>query len=387
METSSGTENYAQWVRRAVASKSSGKKIVTFFDSSVPEPLPLLREVVAGAFAPSVTSRYASAFNGGNPYVLDLLADRYGVDRSCVLGTTGATGALSLLYRSLLAPGDHVLVERPGFDLFEELGRSRGLDMSWFPRSGEQFAIDFEDLARNLRPDTKMVIVSNLHNPSGMALSAESLHRLARLAEAREFLVVVDEVYGEYAPADARGRPASALSPNFISISSLTKIYGLSTLRCGWIVGAPDVMAPVRRVSDRQEISISNLAHAVAALIMENPKAFDRFTHDTVGAARPVMEARFEAWKREGLVEGALPPFGCICFPRLAGIDDTEAFADWLADRSGVIVAPGEFFGAPGHVRIGFARALDELQSGLDAITDGLRAYRADAPARLSKAV
>lgn len=101
-----------------------------------------------------------------------------------------------------------------------------------------------------------------------------------------------------------------------------------------------------------------------------------------MAAARAVMQDYFARWREEGLVTGELPDFGCIAFPKLTGIADTQAFSSWLADRHGVIVVPGELFRAPGHVRIGFALSEEELRLALSRFTEGLEEYRATGAAR-----
>jgi aspartate/methionine/tyrosine aminotransferase len=123
-------------------------------------------------------------------------------------------------------------------------------------------------------------------------------------------------------------------------------------------VADPEVLAPVRALNDQFEFGVSKLSHAVAALVMENHRAYDDYWHGVIAAARPIMQGYFERWREDGLVSGELPEYGCITFPRLAGISDTQSFSSWLADRHGVIVVPGELFRAPGHVRIGFANPL-----------------------------
>jgi aspartate/methionine/tyrosine aminotransferase len=77
-----------------------------------------------------------------------------------------------------------------------------------------------------------------------------------------------------------------------------------------------------------------------------------------------------------------LPRYGCIAFPRLIGIEDTQSFSNWLADRHGVIVVPGELFRAPGHVRIGFALPKGELETALSCFDKGLEEYRETQPKR-----
>lgn len=376
--------SYARWVRRAIGRiRSSQGRIVTLFDSSVPEPVDLLRDTITAGFSTPITSRYTSAFVDGNPYVIDMLASRYGVPRGHILCTTGATGALSLIYRALLKSGDRVLVERPGFDLFHGIARSYGYGVDYFSRTGARFTVDPEDVAGHIRPETRLVVLSNLHNPSGMALEENALEALVAIAEAKDIHIVVDEVYGDYADATARPRAAAQISPRLISVNSLTKIYGLSTLRCGWIVAAPDVLAPIRWLSEEIEFGVSNLAHAVAALVLERSGEFTAYSNAILSRCRPIIEACYDRWRSEGLIEGELPEFGCVSFPRLTGIEDTEAFSTWLAERCGVIVAPGEFFGAPGHIRIGHAQLPGNLEQGLDGLTDGLKVYRDRAvPAR-----
>src|SRR5690606_32753630 len=111
--------SYSAWVRSALAAMRAARNpCISLFESSVPEPVELLRETIAGAFAGEISSRYVSPFVQGNPYVVKQLERRYGVTADSILCTTGASGALSLLYRTLLSPGDRVLTERPGFDLF-----------------------------------------------------------------------------------------------------------------------------------------------------------------------------------------------------------------------------------------------------------------------------
>jgi aspartate/methionine/tyrosine aminotransferase len=116
---------------------------------------------------------------------------------------------------------------------------------------------------------------------------------------------------------------------------------------------------------------------------MENSEAFDAYWHGVMAKARPIMKKYFDLWKADGLVTGVLPDYGCITFPRLTGIDDTMSFSAWLADRYGVIVVPGELFRAHGHVRIGFALPARELERALSHLTEGLREYREQLPARL----
>lgn len=375
--------SYSQWVNRAITlARGTDRRIVSLFESTVPEPRAALRSTVARLIEPDFGSSYVSAFSGGNPIVLDILAARYGVTRERVLCTTGATACLSLLFRAYGGPDAHVLIETPGFDLFADLAVDRRTAVTHFSRCRPDYAIDPDEVAALIRPNTRMILLSNLHNPSGMPLDHGVLCRLAELAERRDVLLVVDEVYGDYADASVRPCAAAAISPAVVSVSSLTKIYGLATLRCGWVVGAQRVIDRLRSFDARLEFGRSNLAHAVAAEVLRDPAPFERYTHDIVSRAHPVVEGWLRQMDAEGLMTGDLPDAGCIAFPRLVGIDDTEAFAEALIREHGIIVAPGEYFGAAGHVRIGFALPIEQLAPALAGLGDALRTARDEATGR-----
>ena len=381
VSTSMGGEAYAHWVRRAInRARAVGSEIVPLFDSSVEEPVELLRQVVERGFGEPITSKYQSVFVNGNPHVVETLAARYGVPAEHILTTTGATSGLSLIYHALLRAGDHILVETPGFDLFGDIGRAMGVEVDTFRRDGPRFDVAEFELAARIRPNTKLVILSDLHNPSGMMLASEVIARIARVAGDHGAALVVDEVYGDYAGSN-RVASAARLSPNIIAVNSLTKMYGLSSLRCGWIIAGERHIWPIREWSDHFEFGVSKLSHAVAALVLDERETFSAYARSVLAESRPVLERHFASWRAAGLVEGELPEFGCTFFPRLAGISNTIAFSEWLADRYGIIVAPGEFFGAAGHVRIGFAHAANVLDRGLARVEQGLREFaRAPVP-------
>ena len=371
-------DSYAQWVRHALGmARARQGHAVSLFESSVPEPRELLRQTVAAAMAPTLSPYYASAFGGGNPFVLEMLAASYGVAREQVLCTTGATGALALLYRTFAGAGDHILVETPGFDVFETIGADLGYRFETFERTGPTYTIDPAAIAAKIRPDTKMIVLSDLHNPSGMLLDRSVLAELALLAEQRGILLLVDEVYGAYASASDRPVSAAALSPAVVSVSSLTKIFGLGALRCGWIVGSAPVVAAARTLASRIEFGMSTLSHSIAAHVLASPAPFRAHSDHYVAQSRRIFDPWFHEMAAQGLVAGTLPKAGCICFPSLPGIPDTHAFSDWLVETAGVIVAPGEYFGAPGHVRIGYCLEAEQLEAGLAGLAQGIRAYRA----------
>lgn len=368
-------ETYAHWVRDAAKALSRDRReAISMFDSSVPEPVELLQGLINKSFGEEITPRYRSVFAADNPFLSDALSKRYGVANENILCTTGATGGLTLLYRTFLKPGDRVLVESPGFDIFWSFAVPRGAGVDSFERRAPDFSIDADEIAAKIRPETRLIVISNLHNPSGVLLADEDIVRLAQVAEAHNVIVVVDEVYRDYAGPGVSQLGAS-LHPNIVSISSLTKIYGLSTLRCGWVMGDKDIIDNVRHVYNQYEFHTSKLTHALAANLLLDSGEFDRYTNDIIKNARPAAERMLSGMKADGLIDLTMPDHGCICFPRAIGVTNTQHLSEWLIQHYSLYIVPGECFDAPGHFRIGFALPPDKLERGLERLSDGLANY------------
>ena len=345
------------------------------FESTVAEPEALLADVIQSAFVGKITDRFESVFGRGNPHLLAALAARYGVDEQCILPTTGVCNGVAQILAGLVAPGDHVLVETPGFDVLADLARLAGAEVEPAPRSGATFAFDPEDLRARLRPDTRLVIVTNLHNPSGHHLDEAALKALAAVAATVGAHVLVDEVYADF--AEEKGDlPAARLAPNLISVNSLTKVFGLFSLRCGWIVTTRATARRIANASAGREFGVSKLTHALGALVLEKPAPFEAHWRKVLETSRPVVERHLAAMKADELIEGDLPPYGCIACPRVVGHDDTRKLAEILWRDHDIVTAPGEFFGQAGHMRLGFGVPAPTIDRGLAKLHEALFALR-----------
>lgn len=345
------------------------------FESTVAEPEALLADVIQSAFVGKITDRFESVFGRGNPHLLAALAARYGVDEQCILPTTGVCNGVAQILAGLVAPGDHVLVETPGFDVLADLARLAGAEVEPAPRSGATFAFDPQDLRKRLRPDTRLVIVTNLHNPSGHHLDEAALKALAAIAATVGAHVLVDEVYADFA-GEKGDLPAARLAPNLISVNSLTKVFGLFSLRCGWIVTTRATARRIANASAGREFGVSKLTHALGALVLEKPAPFEAHWRKVLETSRPVVERHLAAMQADELIEGDLPQYGCIAFPRIVGHDDTRKLAEILWRDHDIVTAPGEFFGQAGHMRLGFGVPAPTIDRGLAKLHEALFALR-----------
>lgn len=386
MDASNGSDenvlSFAHWVRDMLTLMRSGAPgMVPLFESSVPEPVDMLGDVIRNAFRDGFPDSYKSVFMRNNPDVSEHLAARYGVPEESILCTTGATTAVSMIYTALLSPGDHILVEAPGFDIFANMARDVGVEADFFRREAPGFGISVDGVLEALRPDTRMVVLTNLHNPSGAYVSDETLAALARALEERGVLMLLDEVYRDYL-----GSAGPGLDPrqheNVLRVSSLTKIFGLSTLRCGWIIAGQRILRRMRDYSERADFNVSRLSHCVAAEVLARAEMFDAWRNDMMATARPIAAAALEDMAGQGLIQTGVPLLGCTCFPQLTGVEDTRGLSQWLSAKHGVVVVPGECFGAPGYLRIGYGLPPARLTEGLSRLSRGLAEYRASGQKR-----
>ena len=299
--------------------------------------------------------------NGYRP-LIEAIAARYAVPPETVSPAQGTSGANFLVYLALVEPGDEVLVERPGYDpLVGAVTRLGGRVTRFDRRFDDGYRLDPEAVRRALTPRTRLIVVTNTHNPSGVLASDEDLDAVGRVAEGVGAHVLVDEVYLDSVPGPAR-RPAAARAPAFITTSSLTKSYGLAGLRCGWVIAAPDITERVYRARDIVDGTGSFPAERLSLLAFGH---LDRLA----ARARSILDpnlalVRAFVASRPGLacVE---PGGGTTVFPRLRHAADAAPFVERLALAHDTGVVPGHFFQAPAHFRLGFSGPRDVLEEGL----------------------
>ena len=301
--------------------------------------------------------------DGYRPLV-EAVAARYGVTPDRVATAGGCSGASFLACAALLDTGDEVLVESPAYDPLSAAARMLGASVRFFERRFEEgYALDPDRIAAARTARTRLVILSNPHNPSGALVSDDALTALGRLAERQGFQVLVDEVYLDGVLA-RRVPPAATGGPAFVSSNSLTKSYGLASLRCGWTLASPEVTKRIRRARDVVDVWGPIPADRLAVL------AF-RHLDDLALRARRLIETN------SGLVAGFLASrtdlesvasSSTIAFPRFKDGRDAGSFVERLMRGHGVAVVPGSFFEAPAHFRVSFGGATERLERGLAAI-------------------
>lgn len=308
------------------------------------------------------------------------LAQKCGVSPDCVVAAAGTSMANHLAMAALIEPGDDVLIEQPTYGLIVEAASYLQANIRRFARPAHAgFQVDLDDLARNLTPRTRLICLTNLHNPSGALFEEDVLTRIGELAARSGARVLVDEVYLDMVPdPEFPTRPVRSsfhLGGNFVVTTSLTKAYGLSGLRCGWILAQPDLATRMWRLNDLFGATPVHPGERLSVLALDQLPAIAVRARSILAANRPALDAFF-AHRRD--LDGFRPLWGTVTFPRLTrgSVDD---FCQFLRARYETSVVPGRFFEMPDHFRIGIggdpamtAQALQRLSAALDEYSASL---------------
>jgi aspartate/methionine/tyrosine aminotransferase len=309
----------------------------------------------------------------GYPSLVDALAAHCQVvPENVVTISGGASMANHLAMATVLERGDEVLIEQPTYEPILALAQFLGAEIRRFPRKFEHdYKIDIDELAKQLTSRTRLIILTNLHNPSSVLIEDETLRKIGELARSTGARVLLDEVYLE-ALFESAPRSSVHVGREFIATSSLTKGYGLSGLRCGWILAEPELAERMRRLNDIFGAVGPHPAECLSLVALRQLSKIALRAKKILKANRATLNQFFDA--RTDL-EVVRTGSGTTSFPRLRN-GNVENLCRLLLEKYETAVAPGHFFESPRHVRIGmccepeifmagvkrFGRALDELR-------------------------
>jgi aspartate/methionine/tyrosine aminotransferase len=292
-----------------------------------------------------------SSPDGSRP-LRDAIGAFLGVDPDWVVVTLGASEAYSILLCTAARPGANVALPHPGYPAFDPVAGAWGLDIRHVRLSREHgFGQRAEDVLKVVDENTVLALVNTPHNPAGTIMPREEIEDLAAGLQRKGVRLIVDEVYH---PLYFGERQVSAASiPNVNVVGDMSKALSLAGLRLGWLVER-DAKRREQMVDARGYFTISSspLLERLAVHAFANREVLLSRLHavasENLAALSDFMERVSDtlAWAR--------PEGGTVCFPWFRDGRDSRPFCEALA-ANGVLVAPGDCFGMPAHMRLGFA--------------------------------
>ena len=317
----------------------------------------------------------------GHPGLREVLAGDAGagaVTPGDILVTAGAAGALFALSTALLEPGSHLVVAAPNYATNIVTPRAIGADIELLElQFDDGYRLDLDRLAAMIRPDTAFVSLTCPHNPTGTMLSLDEIDAVIELVESRGTRLVLDETYRDMGTPDvlpiAAGRSSSV-----ISVSSMSKTYGIPGIRIGWLMTTdPALHETLLAAKEQMVICNSMIDEEIAFQVMRQRNRLLPDIRARIDAHREIVTRWISG---EPALEWVPPRGGVVCFPRIAADSgvDVERFYEMLTTNHGTFVGPGHWFEQPrAHFRLGFGWPdTPELEQGLSAISTSLAAAR-----------
>jgi aspartate/methionine/tyrosine aminotransferase len=314
--------------------------------------------------------------NGDDSYgyapLQQAIAAHHGVDPECVVESAGTSMANHLAMAAIIEPGDEVLIEYPAYGPILDVAQYLQANVKRFRRSEENgWAIDPADVRHCVTPKTRLIVITNLHNPTS-ALTPESvLREIGDVAGSVGAFVLVDEVYLD-AVYEGTPRTAYHLGPGFVVTSSLTKVYGVSGLRCGWILARPDLAWKMRHLNDLYSATPVFPGELFSVAAFNHLSLLRETARRIVEADRNLLR---DFLAQQSTISAVWTDWGTTSFLRLSRDrwSNADVFLERLQSKFDTSAVPGRFFEMPDHFRVGMGVNTEMFGEGLNRIGRALR--------------
>jgi aspartate/methionine/tyrosine aminotransferase len=308
----------------------------------------------------------------GIPELRNIIAQPHKLTAEDILITQGAASALFIVATSLLSKDDHILVMHPNYATNIETPKAIGCEIDFIKLKFEnKFKPDFESIKSQIKSNTKLISITTPHNPTGMTLTEEELMQFVELAEQHNCYLLVDETYREL----VFNKPttlAACLSSKVISVSSLSKAYGLPGLRMGWLITKNQKLQELF-LAAKEQIFLTNsvLDETIAFKFLQKQESFLPHIQERNKQHFDIVKKFMKTEKRLEWIE---PTGGVVCYPRIVPMVSVELFYQTLNNMYFTYVGPGHWFDMNKEFfRIGYAwPTTADLKAGLSNISQAL---------------
>jgi len=310
--------------------------------------------------------------NGDNSYgyarLQDAIAAHHRVDPDCVVESAGTSMGNHLAMAAIIDPGDEVLIEHPTYGPILDIAHYLEGNVKRFRRREENgWAIDPAEVRSCVTPKTRLFVITNLHNPTSVLTPDSVLREIGDVARSIGALVLVDEVYLD-AVYENTPRTSFHLGPEFVVTSSLTKVYGVSGLRCGWILAQVDLAWKMRRLNDLYSATPVHPGELLSVVAFQHLSLLRERARRIVDSDRKLLR---DFLKQQSNVCAVSTEWGTTSFPRLVN-RNADSFLKRLRSEFDTSAVPGRFFEMPDHFRIGMGVNTGMFAEGLNRLNQAL---------------
>lgn len=312
-----------------------------------------------------------SSYYGYEP-LLHAIGERYNVTTKQIYTTLGTSFANFMVLTLLFEPGAEILIEHPTYELLISTAQHVGYKVKRFHRRFEDnFQIDISALKKSVTPKTRLIILTNLHNPSSALTDDKILKEIGKIARSVGAYICVDEVYLDSA-FELSLRSSISLGKEFIITNSLTKVYGISGLRCGWVFAKPELVQKMWYLTDLFYVKHAHIAEQLSVTAFQNLDKIKEWSRSNLEQNHRLLNKFLDTRKE---LEVFRPGYGTVVFPRLKK-GNVEDLYKLLENKYDTAITPGRFFEMPDFFRIGLGCKPSIFKIGLHNISKALDELR-----------
>jgi aspartate/methionine/tyrosine aminotransferase len=310
--------------------------------------------------------------NGDNSYgyapLQEAIAVHYGVDAECVVESAGTSMANHLAMAAIIEPDDEVLIEHPAYGPILDVARYLQANVKCFRRIEENgWVVDPGTIRDCVTPKTRLIVITNLHNPTSVLTPDSVLREIGDIARSVGAFVLVDEVYLD-AVYEGTPRTSFHLGPEFVVTSSLTKVYGVSGLRCGWILARPELAWKMQRLNDLYSATPVHPGELLSVAAFKYLNLLRQRARRIVEADRKLL---CDFLAQQTALSAVWTDWGTTSFVKLRE-GNVDTFLERLRSDFDTSAVPGRFFKMRDHFRIGMGVDTEMFAEGLNRIGNAL---------------
>jgi len=289
-----------------------------------------------------------------------------------VIVSQGAKQALFNLLYTLVNPQDEVIILAPYWVSYPEMVKMvYGVPVIVSPGDGS-FIPSFEDIEEAVSSYTKAIIVNSPNNPSGAIYPETLISQLVEFCEKKGIYLIMDDIYhklvfeGKKSPIAYKYTTKDVESSKVITINGISKLYGMTGFRIGWVVASKQIVSVMTNVQGQTSTCTSVLLQAAAEGALNGLQSAVESLRLTLENNRRVMVQELQSFNGVKLI----PPDGTYyCLPDFRAYNGKSIeLSNFLLKKALVVTVPGKEFGMEGHLRLSYATTVKDVKVGIERI-------------------
>jgi aspartate/methionine/tyrosine aminotransferase len=295
----------------------------------------------------------------GDPELRKLVSSLYSnIKDDEILMHCGAQEAIYDFMSVMLEKNDHVISMFPIYQSLYEVANAEGCEVTpWELRDeGDKWVIDFDELEKMIKPNTKLIVINTPNNPTGYTLSEEEIQRLCQIANKHGVYIFSDEVYRGLDLDNVKKPWVCDFYDKAVSLGVMSKAYGLAGLRIGWVATRDKtILAKMTKMKHYLSICNSCASEYLAKIALRHSDEILEKNKEIIRKNMAIADAFFDKYKN--LFVNHKPQSGPIAFHKMNIEQPIDEFCEELVQRKGVLLLPANIYGYKGqYFRMGYGR-------------------------------